>query len=136
MEAGLFHEGSILEKYRLYNSDAMLTSNAHFVGRPAPGFTPTDLAALNDLSAAALGQQWSRCQFIHEPFAEYLAAWAMDAGGSAQPSLTIARFKRTGTYALTMGPLVVATAPSLDKILAAVRQVFAGGEREAASIAS
>jgi hypothetical protein len=136
MEAELFHDGSVFEKYGLYNKDVMTPSTAEVAGHPASGFTPTDLAALNELSVAALGQQrWSRCQVVHEPFADYLAAWAMDAGHSEPPHLAIARFKRTGTYALTVGPLVVATAPSLSKILTAIRQVLAGGKAEAATIA-
>src|SRR5260370_42666664 len=86
MEADLFHEGSVFEKYGLYNKDVMATSTAESAGHPASGFTPTDLAALNELSVAALGQQrWSRCQVVHEPFADYLAAWAMDAGHSEPP---------------------------------------------------
>jgi hypothetical protein len=114
MEMKLFHEGSVFEKYGLYNHDAMSTSTHD-------GFTPNDLAALNDLSAAALRQQrWSRYQVVHEPFADYLAAWAIGAGRAEPPHLAIARFKRTGTYALTIGTLVVATAPSLDKILPAI----------------
>jgi hypothetical protein len=131
MEAELFHEGSVFEKYGLYNKDVMPISTT--AGHSASGFTPTDLAALNDLSTAALGQQrWSRCQVVHEPFADYLAAWAIDAGHSEPPHLAIARFKRTGTYALTIGALVVATAPSLNKILPAIWQALAGSEREAA----
>ncbi len=59
----------------------------------------------------------------------------MDAGHSEPPHLAITRFKRTGTYALTIGPLVVATAPSLSKILTTIRQVLAGGEAEAVPIA-
>jgi hypothetical protein len=136
MEADLFHEGSVFEKYGLYNKDVMAPSTAEIAGHAASGFTPTDLAALNDLSAVALGQQWwSRCQVVHEPFVDYLAAWAMDAGHSEPPHLAIARFKRTGTYALTIGALVVATAPSLSKILTTTRQVLAGGETQAVPIA-
>ena len=56
MEADLFHEGSVFEKYGLYNKDVMAPSTAEIAGHAAPGFTPTDLAALNDLSAVALGQ--------------------------------------------------------------------------------
>ena len=135
MEAELFHGGSVFEKYGLYNKDVMQAPTADATGHPASGFTPTDLAALNDLSAAALGQQrWSKCKVIHEPFADYLAAWAIDAGNSEPPNLAIARFKRTGTYALTIGTLVVATSPSLNKILPAIWHVLTGGEREAAAI--
>jgi hypothetical protein len=132
----LFREGSVFEKCRLYNNDVILTSTTDATGHPASGFTPTDLAALNDLGAAALGQQrWSRCRVVHEPFADYLAAWAINAGNSEPPNLTIARFKRTGTYALTIGPLVVATAPSLNKILPAIWQVLSGSEPEGATVA-
>lgn len=132
----MFRKGSVFEKYGLYNNDVMSTSTTDATGHPASGFTPTDLAALNDLSATAVGQQrWSRCQVVHEPFADYLAAWAIDAGRSELPNLTIARFKRTGTYALTIGPLVVATAPSLNKILPAIWQVLAAGEPESAIVA-
>jgi hypothetical protein len=96
------------------------------IGNPrhrACGFTPTDLTALNDLGAAALRQQrWSRCQVVHESYADYMAAWAIDAGAGSAPHLTIARFKRTGTYALTVGSVVVATASSLGKILPAIWQ--------------
>jgi len=132
MEAELFREGSVFEKYGLYNKDVMPTSIATGAGHPASGFTPNDLAALNDLSAAALGQQWSRCRVVHEPFADYLAVWAMGSGNSEPPNLTIARFKRTGTYALTVGQVVISTAASLNKILPTTRQLLAGGEREAA----
>ena len=132
----MFHEGSVFEKYGLYNKDVMPTSIATGTGHPAPGFTPNDLSVLNDLSAAALGQrQWSRCQVVHEPFADYLAVWAIGTGNSEPPNLAIARFKRTGTYALTVGRVVIATATSLNKILPTTRQLLAGGEREAATIA-
>jgi hypothetical protein len=100
------------------------------------GFTPADLATLNDIRAAALMQQrWSRAQLVQAPFADYLAAWGMNAGHSATPDLAIARFKRTGTYALTIESQIVATAPSLDKILPAIRQVLAGDERRAVTAA-
>jgi hypothetical protein len=124
MGANLFREGSVFEKYGLYNNDVMPTPTKDAKPDVASGFSSTDLAALEDLGAAALGQRrWSRWQIVHDQFADYLAAWAIDAGGSEPPKLTIARFKRTGTYALTIGPLVVATAPGLNKILPAIWQV-------------
>ncbi|MGD9878826.1 MAG: hypothetical protein AB7F22_10080 [Reyranella sp.] len=104
--------------------------------RRASGFTPTDLAALNDLGAAAVWQQrWSRCQVVHEPYADYMAAWITGADAEAAPNLTIARFKRTGTYALTVGPVVVATASSLGHILPAIWQVHTAGQQEGAVLA-
>lgn len=114
----------------------MSTSTLGATGRRASGFTPTDLAALNDLGATALLQlRWSRCQVVHEPYADYMAAWTIDADAAATPYLTIARFKRTGTYALTIGPVVVATASSLGKILPAIWQGFTVGHREEAVLA-
>jgi hypothetical protein len=114
----------------------MKTSTIGATPRPAPGFTPSDLAALNDLGAAAIGQQrWSKCQVINEPFADYLAAWAVDVASSEPPNLGIARFKRTGTYALILGSLVVATAPSLNKILPAIWHTLASAGPEDAAIA-
>jgi hypothetical protein len=56
---------------------------------------------------------------VQGPFADFLAAWDADAANAELPHLTIARFKRTGTYALTIGALVVATASTLDRILPA-----------------
>jgi hypothetical protein len=114
----------------------MPTSTLGATGLRASGFTPTDLAALNDLGAAALWQQrWSRCQVVHEPYADYMAAWAIDADAKAAPHLTIVRFKRTGTYALTVGPLVVATASSLATILPAIWHVVAAAKQEDAIFA-
>jgi hypothetical protein len=133
MEAVLLRQGSVFEKYALYNRDPMPTSSRHADGHAACGFTPTDLAALKDLGAAALERRrWSRCQVVHEPFADYLAAWVGNAGahagGGQPPNLTIARFKRTGTYALTVGTLVITTAASLDKILPAIWQTLTASE--------
>ena len=85
------------------------------------GFTPNDLAALDRFRGAAIARaQWSRAEFVFDGFADYLAAWHAEAGDGEAPSLAIARFKRTGTYALTIGQAVVATAPRLDGVLAAV----------------
>jgi hypothetical protein len=84
----------------------------------ASGFTEFDLATLNQLSAEQMAQQrWRHVQIVHESFADYLAVW--NAGGSRveSPHLTIARFRRTGTYALSVNGVVVATASSLRKIL-------------------
>jgi hypothetical protein len=82
------------------------------------GFTEFDLATLNTFSAAQLARrQWSRAHVVRGPFADFLTAWHADAAGTEQPHLTIARFKRTGTYALTVGTQVVATASTLERIL-------------------
>jgi len=82
------------------------------------GFTEFDLATLNTFSAEQLArQQWSRAHVVRGQFADFLTAWHADAAGAEQPHLIIARFKRTGTYALTVGTQVVATASTLERIL-------------------
>jgi hypothetical protein len=87
----------------------------------ASGFTEFDLATLREFSAAQMAERrWSRAHVVHGPFADFLAAWTSEATNAELPHLTIARFKRTGTYALTIGALVVATAPTLDRILPAL----------------
>ena len=84
----------------------------------APGFTEFDLATLNQLSALQVSRQrWSRAQIVYESFADYLIVWLTSAVRAELPHLTIARFKRTGTYALTVNGVVVATASSLREIL-------------------
>jgi hypothetical protein len=91
--------------------------------KPAPdasasGFTEFDLATLSEFSATQMAQRrWSRAHVVHGPFADFLAAWDAEGTNAELPHLTIARFKRTGTYALTVGALVVATAATLDRIL-------------------
>jgi hypothetical protein len=124
----LAREGLAFATVGVYNRDV----------KPKPtdaatsGFTEFDLATLNEFSAAQLAaRRWSRAHVVHGPFADFLAAWPADAANVEQPYLTIARFKRTGTYALTMGALVVATAATLDGIMPAP----ARSEREPALIA-
>jgi hypothetical protein len=136
MEAELFHEGLVFKKYGLYNSDVMPSPIAAGAGQAPSGFTKTDLAALSDLSAAALSQRrWSRTQFVHGPSADYLAAWTVDAGDAEPPHLAIARFKQTGTYVLTVGAQVVETTHSLNKILSTIRQVLVGSAPQAPALA-
>ena len=114
MEAGLVREGLAFATVGIYNRDV----------KPKPtdaatsGFTEFDLATLNEFSAAQLTERrWSRAHVVQGPVADFLAAWQVDAADAESPHLTIVRFKRTGTYALTVGSLVVATAASLDRIL-------------------
>jgi hypothetical protein len=97
--------------------------------RLALGFTDADLAVLERLRATAFEQQdWNWAQIVHASFADYLAAWDRAAGNAAPPTLTIIRFKRTGTYALTVDSIVVGTASTLAKILPAIRRVLANRE--------
>jgi hypothetical protein len=86
----------------------------------ASGFTEFDLATLNEYSALQLAERrWSRANIVHGPFADVLAGWHLDGAGAEQLHLIIARFRRTGTYALTVGSQVVATASTLERILPA-----------------
>ena len=110
----MIREGLAFATIGIYNRDVkpMPTDG------DASGFTEFDLATLNEFSAAQLAQRrWSRAHVVHGPFADFLAAWHVGAGTTETPHLTIARFKRTGTYALTVGALVVATSATLDRIL-------------------
>jgi hypothetical protein len=119
MEAELVREGLAFATVGVYNHDVMPKPMAD---APASGFTEFDLATLNEFSATQVAErQWSRAHVVHGPFADFLAAWNVDGGNAGQPYLTIVRFKRTGTYALTVGALVVATASSLHKILPTLR---------------
>jgi hypothetical protein len=114
VEAELVREGLTFTTVDVYTRDVKPT----LTGVTASGFTEFDLATLNAFSAAQLAERrWSRSHIVHGPFADYLAAWNGDAARAESPHLTIARFKRTGTYALTVGALVVATAATLDRIL-------------------
>jgi hypothetical protein len=114
MEAGLDREGLSFATTGVYNCDQMPKST----NTPASGFSEFDLATLSELRTSKLSERrWSRAHIVYGPFADFLAAWDIDAANAALPQLTIARFKRTGTYALTVGALVVATASTLDRIL-------------------
>jgi hypothetical protein len=117
MEADVVRECLTFAKVDLYNCDVKPKPT---VDASASGFTEFDLATLNEFSAAQVAERrWSRAQVVQGPFADFLAAWDADAANAELPHLTIARFKRTGTYALTIGALVVATASTLDRILPA-----------------
>jgi hypothetical protein len=117
MEADVVREGLPFATVDLYNCDVKPKPTSD---ESASGFTEFDLATLNEFSAAQVAERrWSRAQVVHGPFADFLAAWDADAANAELPRLTIARFKRTGTYALTIGALVVATASTLDRILPA-----------------
>ncbi len=88
----------------------------------ARGFTPADLEALDQVRTHALRNgRWTRADIVRDVSLDYLAAWTADASASASPSLAIIRFKTTGTYALTVGSTMVATACSLAKILPAIQ---------------
>jgi hypothetical protein len=128
MEAKLVREGLAFATVGAYNRDVPQKQTAD---ASASGFTEFDLATLNEFSATQIAKgQWSRAHVVHGPFADFLAAWNVDAANVELPHLTIARFKRTGTYALTVGALVVATASTLHKVL----PTFSRTARESAAI--
>ena len=121
MEAELVREGLTFATVDLYTRDV--------TPKPAPdaspsGFTELDLATLNAFSALQVaGRRWSRTHVVQGAFADVLAVWTKEAATADLPHLTIARFKRTGTYVLTMGALVVVTSSTLDRVLPAPAQV-------------
>jgi hypothetical protein len=85
------------------------------------GFSAADLALLNEVRSAGLARnRWTRAQIITDSFVDYLAAWDPQSDETDPPTLAIARFKRTGTYVLTVGTLVVATARTLGDVLPAL----------------
>jgi hypothetical protein len=89
------------------------------------GFTAADLVLLGRVRAAAMARQiWSREQFVANEFAHYLAVWGPGAGAADPPSLVLARFKRTGTYALTMGTILIASGRSLAEVVRAIMSGF------------
>jgi hypothetical protein len=125
----LVREGLAFATVGVYNHDE--TTKTSPAGS-ASGFTEFDLATLNEFSALQKAERrWGRTQLVNGPVADFLAAWTLDAGNAEQPHLTIARFKRTGTYALTVGAAVIATALTLDRILPVPSQAA----REAAVVA-
>jgi hypothetical protein len=129
MEAELVREGLAFATVGVYNDDVMTKTAPD--ASPS-GFTEFDLATLNEFSSVQKAERrWGRTQLVHLPFADFLAAWTAEAANAELPHLTIARFKRTGTYALTVGAAVVATAPTLDRILPIPSQAI----REVASVA-
>ena len=112
----MVHEDLTFTTVDVYNCDTISKLIPH--AAQASGFTEFDLATLNKLSADQMAQQrWRHVQIVHESFADYLAVWNAGAGRAELPHLTIARFKRTGTYALTVHGLVVTTGSSLRKVL-------------------
>jgi hypothetical protein len=120
MEAELAREGLAFATVGMYNCDVMPKTAPD--ASPS-GFTEFDLATLDEYRAIQVAKRhWGRTQLVRGPFADFLAAWPPEAANAEVPHLTIARFKRTGTYALTIGASVVATASTLDRILPASSQ--------------
>lgn len=95
------------------------------------GFTSADLAALTELhTVAAAGRVWSRTQMVSQEFAQYFAVWRADAAVASPPAMVLARFTTTGTYALVIGSMIVATGEALAAVLPAL---LAGMRQRAAA---
>jgi hypothetical protein len=95
--------------------------------RPAgrTGFTVADLVVLDEIHATAVTRRWwSRSHLVENEFAHYLAAWGPETGTADPPALVLARFRKTGTYALTIGSTVVASGKSLGDVLPALSSRF------------
>jgi hypothetical protein len=85
------------------------------------GFTAQDLAALGEIHSSALARRvWTRSQIISNEFSQYLAVWGPGNGAEEPPALVLARFKKTGTYVLTVGSTIVASGRSLGTVLPAL----------------
>jgi hypothetical protein len=105
------------------------SSPPHSVAAAESGFTASDLVALNELhTVAAARRQWSRAQLVSQEFAQYLAVWGADAGTDGPPAIVVARFKRTGTYALMIGSMIVASGAALGAVLPALLYGVKEGE--------
>jgi hypothetical protein len=85
------------------------------------GFATGDLIALGEVHVAAIARQlWSRGQLVANEFAHYLAVWGLQTGAADPPALALVRFKKTGTYVLTIGTTVVASGKRLEDVLPAL----------------
>lgn len=90
------------------------------VSYPREGFSASDLTLLAELQRAHTRQgTWSRVQLVQHGPADFLAVWEADTDDLDPPSLAIARFKRTGTYALTRGEYLVTTGRTLRDVIVA-----------------
>jgi hypothetical protein len=111
--------------FKLHLPDQIPATGGHEVAARG-GFTEADLIALVNVHATAITRHfWGRARLISNEFAHYLAVWGPKTPDSAPPSLALARFKKTGTYVLTIGTTVVATGKSLDDVLPALASGFA-----------
>jgi hypothetical protein len=89
------------------------------------GFTLADLILLDEIHATAVMRRWwCRGQIVENQFAHYLAAWGPGTGTAEPPALALARFRKTGTYVLTIGSTVVASGKSLSDVLPALSSSF------------
>jgi hypothetical protein len=88
---------------------------------PSRGFSSSDLALLSQIQARQTRYgAWSRVQLVQDGPSDFLAVWDADAEDSDPPTLVVARFKGTGTYALTRGHYLVATGRTLREVVAPI----------------
>jgi hypothetical protein len=106
--------------FKLHVADPIATTDRPGI-TASDGFTAADLIALGEVHAAAITRRlWSRGQLVSNEFTHYLAAWGPDTHAADPPALALARFKKTGTYVLTIGTTVVASGKSLSDVLPAL----------------
>jgi len=106
--------------FKLHDVDRTSNTNG-FPVAAGDGFTTADLIALGEIHTTAIARRvWSRGQLVANEFAHYLAVWGPRTGAADPPALALARFKRTGTYVLTIGTTVVATGQRLEDVLPAL----------------
>jgi len=87
----------------------------------AKGFTPEDVKLLQEAHQRGIANGgWGRGQFAANEFSQYLAIWDNATTDIAPPTLVIARFAKTGTYALLVQGKIVASGATLDLILPAL----------------
>jgi hypothetical protein len=110
--------------FNLHGADHIHVTEGGTV-KASGGFTAADLIALGELHATATARHlWSRGEFVSNEFAHYLAVWGPQTDAADPPALALARFKKTGTYALTIGTTVVASGKSLSDVLPALSSGF------------
>ncbi|WP_207478164.1 hypothetical protein [Arenibaculum pallidiluteum] len=63
---------------------------------------------------------WGRAEFVSEDHGDYIVVWEPDAADGDPPVFSIARFKRTGTYAAVKSACVLATAPTVEDVIRAL----------------
>ena len=85
------------------------------------GFTSSDVKLLQDAHQRGVARQnWGRAEFAANDFSQYLAIWDESAAEHDPPARVIARFWKTGTYALIVQGRFVANGKTLRAILPAL----------------
>jgi hypothetical protein len=103
---------------------------------PCDGFSTSDLATLARVQAERVRNRiWGRVQLVQDGPADFLAVWDPLADDGDAPMLAIARFKRTGTYAVSRGDYLVTTGRTLEEVINTLASkqdpaVFRGAEHE------